>query len=987
VHAVEGTYAARRAPAVLREAESVVDVLQRLLVPPAKRRVRLDIFLIDPVPAGRAAQSTEQNVVPANLVSSNEPFRIVREIQPEAPGEPLAGTVTRRLLAAWYGLAVPAVLVDGISGYVMCLLDPSIDLAHSDAQLRQELARGRNVDLLRRLGNDVGSAGDSAGLDPIATSYVSYLVNTYGAAALGRFLAEYDPTRRDQAALGAFRRTLGATVEAWLGTVRRVPGPSDTLRSFSRQMVPLLRPYWRRQLEVLVYIIYGLAYSLAVPLSGKYLVDTVIPSGSGVVLARFVIVLLAIYVADALIRLRRAYVSAGINQRVSIDLQEQMFARLLRLPHEFYARAQLGDLMARFSNDLQIVQQTIVQVVDVGLTMALTAVVAMAVMLSLSPILGVLVLAVVPLFALVYYALRSRLELASVARQQFIGESLAAVEENLSAHAVVKAYGLESQALTSYHSRLLALFKAALSLEVTGALFETSANLAVALGQLIVLGGGGYLALQGQLTVGTLVAFIGLLPSLFVPVAALSGVGRMIQMASGALGRVRQILSERESIADRPGARPLPPLSQEIHLEHVTFAYEGGPPVLDDIDLTITAGSNVAIVGRSGSGKSTIASLLMRFYDPTAGRIVFDGADLTDVALASVREQIGIVFQDTFVFNTTIRANIAIGRPNATDAEIVGAARAARLDEYVQSLPSGLDTILGERGVRMSGGQRQRLALARVLLRNPRILILDEATSALDAQTEREVRETLAEVTRGRTTISITHRLALAVAADRIIVLDQGHVVEQGTHAELLAAGGLYRHLFREQTGLDVSTSPATEPGLVELRQMPLFAGLTERVLTDLAGQMTMEQHEPGDIVVREGDPGDRLYLIVEGQVEVVRRAPSGERRLNLLTSGDYFGEMALLAGESRNATVRTTTSTRLYTLSRGTFQGLLDREPALQQLLQETYRARAQALVDARMVEVEADTSTGAQAFRSGRGGPGELRGSPGPPSTHAMM
>jgi ABC-type multidrug transport system fused ATPase/permease subunit len=427
----------------------------------------------------------------------------------------------------------------------------------------------------------------------------------------------------------------------------------------------------------------------------------------------------------------------------------------------------------------------------------LTAVVIVA----LNPLLGALVLVVVPLFAICYVLLRKRLASTSFEYQNLRGEVESVAQENLSAHAVVKAFSLEERAVAAFRARLTALFRMDLRLTMLGGLFEISMSLAITLGELLVLGVGGYLVMEGELTVGTLLAFIGLLGSLFQPIAMLSNLGQTLQRASGALDRVAELLDEPAAIADRPAAVPLPPLEREIRLEHLTFGYSRDRPVLFDLSLAIPAGSRAAIVGPSGAGKTTIVNLLMRFWDPDQGRVLFDDHDLRDVTVASLRGQIGLVFQDTFVFDTTVRENIAMGRPGATDAEIAAAAEAAEIDAYITSLPAGYDAILGERGVRMSSGQRQRLAIAQALLRDPRILLLDEATSALDTRTEREILDTLAVLERGRTTIMVTHRLSLAATADRIFVLDKGRVVEHGSHADLVAAGGLYRRLHEEQTG------------------------------------------------------------------------------------------------------------------------------------------------------------------------------------------
>jgi ATP-binding cassette subfamily B protein len=386
-------------------------------------------------------------------------------------------------------------------------------------------------------------------------------------------------------------------------------------------------------------------------------------------------------------------------------------------------------------------------------------------------------------------------------------------------------------------------------------------------------------------------------------------------------------------------------VTSEIRLEQVDFAYDDDRQILHDLTLRIPAGSHVAIVGPSGSGKSTIVNLLLRFWDPQRGRVLFDGRDLRDVTLVSVRGQIGLVFQETFVFDTTLRENIALAREGASDVEVAAAVRAAQLESWVESLPNGLDTLLGERGVRMSGGQRQRLAIARAVLRDPAILVLDEATSALDARTEAEILETLDELARGRTTVSITHRLSLSARSDHVLVLDQGRIVEEGTHAELVRAGGTYQQLYDEQMA---HVSAGVEPIGIEasrLRTIPLFRDLGDNEIARLARRLTAERHEPGAEIVRQGDEGGKLCFVASGQVEVMLAADGRDRRVNLLDAGEFFGEMSLLTGERRAATVRTTMTTELYSLSRADFLSLLDGDPDLRRTVHETMAARRRGL------------------------------------------
>jgi ABC-type multidrug transport system fused ATPase/permease subunit len=521
--------------------------------------------------------------------------------------------------------------------------------------------------------------------------------------------------------------------------------------------------------------------------------------------------------------------------------------------------------------------------------------------------------------------------------------------ENLSAQSLVKALGLERRSVESYRSRLKVLLRAIMRVVLLSSMFEASVGMAVTVGQLLVIGVGGWLVIDGQLTFGTLVAFIGLLPTFFQPITALADVGQQIQHAAGAIDRMVEILDEPLTVASREGAVGLPPVRGELRLEHVDFGYDTDRGILHGLDMTIEGGTHVAIVGPSGSGKSTIVNLLLRFWDPDEGRILFDGQDLRDVTLESLRSQIGLVFQETFVFDTTLRENVALAREGASDADVVAAMQAARLESWVESLPGGLDTLLGERGVRMSGGQRQRLAVARALLRDPSILILDEATSALDAATEAEILETLETAAEGRTTVSITHRLSLSARSDHVFVLDQGRIAEQGTHAELVRAGGLYQRLYEEQMAHVSAGLAPVGIEVASLRTIPLFSGLRGSELASLAERVTAEQHAAGAEIVRQGEEGTKLCFIGSGEVEVVVTDNGREQRINRLNDGDFFGEMALLTDEPRAATVRTTMPTELYTLSRADFLSLLDHDPDIRRAVDESMSMRLQALREAR--------------------------------------
>ena len=410
--------------------------------------------------------------------------------------------------------------------------------------------------------------------------------------------------------------------------------------------------------------------------------------------------------------------------------------------------------------------------------------------------------------------------------------------------------------------------------------------------------------------------------------------------------RIQELLDEKPGVVDPPDAQPLPRLSQQITFNSVKFGYNPAQLNLNDVSFTIRAGESVAFVGPSGSGKSTVLTILNRFYEPDAGAVAFDGHAVRAASQDSLRGQLGIVFQESILFNTTIRENIRVGKPNATDAEIESAARAAEMHELILNMAQGYDTQVGERGGRLSGGQRQRIAIARALLRDPRVLVLDEATSALDAATEASLNKTLERVARGRTVVSVTHRLAAIVNMDRIFVMDQGRLVEQGRHDELLALSGVYSKLWEKQHGFVIAEGGShASVNAARLQSIPMLQSLDNDTLKTLADIFITERCPAGRDVFREGDPGDKFYIIARGTLTVwINKNEGGEKQIRTLDDGDHFGEIALIEDTARTATVRTSTDCIFLTLARDPFLKLLQREPKLAEAFKKVVAQRLSA-------------------------------------------
>ncbi len=816
----QGSAEAEHSAASLQEAEALLTAIHKLLKPEEKALgEHLSLYLVESTCSEEAGAESEI---------------LLEGVRWERDGAPLARAITAYLLRKWFGeqAASLPLFVEGIAGLAAAQSGVGLSLEEADEHVRQRMeARKPVLVAAHPTTSSEGQDTKADKIDPAATSFLAFLTANFSPTALGNYLEAYDPERQDQAALAAYRHPLAVLEEEWLARVRRRANEGSLLRSFLRQVLPLLKPYRWKQIEILVYLLLAAGYNVFQPYAIKIVIDRLTAqvrlhpalAAAGPIfvntLGPFLLLLLAINVVNGIVSLRRAYTVNWLNQNVLNTLQVQMYAHLQHLGHGFYAKAKIGDLMARLSDDLDAVQSALSQLTNKALYQSFTLIGALSALFLLtrkSPLLAIPILAIIPLFALSYAALRTRNKQASREQRRQVGQAMSDVQQHLSAHALIKAFGLEKRTISDYRARVKALQRSKLRLAVLSALTDLSEDATTALAQLIIFGLGGYMVLRGGgrgLGVGDLSALLVLVKSIFSPIASLAGIGQTLQQATGAMERVSELMEEPVTVCDKPGAKALAPLTSEIRLEHVTFRYGGERPALRDVSLTIPAGEHVALVGFSGGGKSSIVNLLMRFWDPEEGRVCFDGQDLREVTLASLRGQIGLVFQETFIFDTTLRENIGLARPAATDAEIVEAAKAAQIDTFIRSLPAGYDTIPGENGASLSVGQKQRIALARVFLRNPRVLILDEATSALDPKTEAGILETIAELARGRTTISVTHRIAQAITADRIYVMDSGRLVEQGTHATLVQAGGLYQKLYEEASGFVThSTPPAVSP-------------------------------------------------------------------------------------------------------------------------------------------------------------------------------
>ena len=855
---------------------------------------------------------------------------------PDTPAGALDGLVLERLLRAGCGLQAKeaSFLVDGLLGHIAGA-SGEVDVEEISAGLSQSQRRGQLPRVARVID---GSAGDAAAtMRALATSFVSWLLHERGAEAFRRFVRELDPAHAEETTQRAYALTLSALETEWHAAIKDARPPLGIGAMLSRS-ARYLRPYARQQVVILALMTIGIAFEQAVlPLSTQYLFDSAIGPGKVSLVAELLGALLALFVLQGLAGLTKDYLSARVGAQVMRGLRARLFEHLQELSMGFHGRSAVGDVVARFSTDMESVERALTQGLQGLVQAVLGIVVGLVVMFMLEWKLSLVSIATWIVFLLGPGLIGPKAARASYTRQDDVGRVSTAVQENLLGQAVVKVFGLEQQAVARFREHLNRLVKSETRLGFLASLYGMAASLSNAFVQVMTLGIGGYLVIEHSMTLGALVAYLGLQAGVIGPILQLSQVMGDMQQATGGLQRVEEVLDERAEVTDAPQAGTMPPPSREVRFVGVDFSHTRDQPTLRGVDFALPAGGWYALVGTSGCGKSTTLGLLVRLHDPAKGQVQIDGTDIRTYTAASLRAQMGVVLQESFLFNLSVRENIRNGRLDATDADIEAAARAAEIHEGILALPEGYDTLVGERGGRLSGGQRQRVGVARALVRNPRLLLLDEATSALDPQTEAALNATLRRVGKDRTVVSVTHKLDSVVHADRILVFDRGRLLEQGTHAELLSTDGLYAQLWYQQHG---------RVGEVEARllsRVPIFRRLTPQQLAILAGLVATERFATGETIVRQGEPGERLYVVTRGHVEVVVEGPAGRpRRLAELRDGDYFGEVALLRSSPRTASVRALSPTSALVLARQPFLGLLEASPELRAAFEASVAARA---------------------------------------------
>ena len=694
--------------------------------------------------------------------------------------------------------------------------------------------------------------------------------------------------------------------------------------------------------------IIDIAFTSIMALGMKYLLDNAIERRDDDLLLKVILfMLLGILLAKCSDILRR-YLTAVFSSRTVADSRRRCFLHLQELSLRDFSELQVGYLIGRFSTDMSAVQTLTSVTIPSFVTGVARIVISFVLIFVLDYRLALISIGALLLSTAVLIILGRKSRTSVKALKDQTGLLTNMLMENVDNQPSIKAFDLQEDSQNCYERENKKHEELSLrSMFINGCLTVASGGL-IEIFSILIVCLGAFWVFSGTMTVGTLVSFNSLFSTLSTAVFALIAIFPSFVECKVCIHNLELFFAKKPGITNDRNPMAVPDPLKELSMDHLTFGYDPEKPVLKDVLLKVPAGKSIAIVGPSGSGKSTIANLFMRFYDPDEGMVMADDKDYKHLDLHSLHKAVGLVPQETILFNDTIEGNLLAARPEATNEEIVEAVKAAAAD-FILSLPGGFSCQVQNGGKSLSGGQRQRISLARTLLRKPRFLIIDEATASLDPAAERAVNDAISQLpSRGTAIVNITHRLSAISGYDYVYVLSDGRIVESGTHESLMVHKGIYAQLFEKQSGFMVTDDMSSATITPErLSKIDLFSEFPTDSLAELCKNFSSANYPASSTIISEGDKGDRFYIIVRGRVEVLKRIDDRDTRVKILEDGDFFGEIALLSNVPRTATVRTVNPTLLISLKRSRFLKLTNSVPGMRDKLEKTMGIRLEELTE----------------------------------------
>lgn len=867
------------------------------------------------------------------------------QVTSESPGPPPELTLTPVVCDQLLGPGQPLgrFWTDGLAGY-LAVQGGSGEHAEAPARVQKMRDEGQLLALDELIHQRAERHSPVASL--VATAFALHLIEWRGESAYLRLLNESREGRED-----AFRHIYGRPLQVVEGQwLRKLEATQQEAAGSVLDALKALMPYFRVHRVslswIMVTILLGLSFDVFTPLALRFLIDNILArrplgfpvpgignAGEQIALGEQVQALMTLFgamvfmfIINAIARIRQTYLVATVSESMNLDLRRRFFHHLQVLPVTFHARTPATDVSQRFFTDIAYVPAAL----SIGLVPMVSNGLAMLIfgftLISINLWLALIALAGLPIFALSYRAGRQTTRELIRERSRRVTEIQQGLFENLAGQRFFRIWNAGRTVMERFENRLQINRELNIRTTLVTQAFARASMLITNAAQVAVLVVGGLVVILSEgrdLSPGGLMAFYVLLLRLYFPAGLFAGATQTLSQASDGLTRVRRVLDQKPE-PEPTNPVEIGPLRDALIFRDVQLVQAGGKVQLKGLNAEVRAGSKVAFVGPTGSGKVSLMTLLPRLEDPTGGAILWDGVDLSQTTRESVRGQVTVLSQDTFVMNATLYDNVRLGKPDATEQEVVDAAEKAGLHEFIIGLPGAYDTVVSDRDPTLSTPLRQRLGVARALLRDASVIIMDDALSALDAPEQRELEVVLRTTPEGeRTLISVAQRLSTAENADRIYVLDDGLVVESGTHDELLDLQGLYVQLVKDEQG-EAAVSGARQ-AVRRLSKLAPFSSLPPEILEGTAELLLFMERGPGQEIVRQGSLGDELFIIGRGEVEVVvADDDSNERIVATLSEGDYFGEISFLRRTPRMATVRAHTQTELHVLRRLDFDQLL---------------------------------------------------------------